>query len=132
MRTALVVDDDPSVRKLFTSALEIDGWVVWQAADGRKALDVMASNTPDVVMLDMMMPQMSGRSVLQEMLRDERLRQIPTVVVSATDDPVERRLALDLGAVAWLVKPVSVDRFLAAAWDYRSDESSFDRTPAAG
>ncbi len=123
MPTALVVEDDPSVRSFICLTLELDGWVAVESGDGGEALRLLAQAQPDIVLTDMMMPGVSGLGLLQAMAVDPVLRDVPRVVVSAKDDPVERRLALDLGAVAWLHKPVTPERLLAAAWDHHSDHA---------
>lgn len=121
MPIALVVDDEESVRRLFVATLELDGWVAAEAVDGADAIRVLQTVVPDIVLVDMMMPNVDGMGVLQAMAEDPRLAAVPRVVVSAKEDPMLRRFALQLGAVAWLVKPVTPERLLAAAWDHHSD-----------
>jgi CheY-like chemotaxis protein len=90
--SVLVVDDDPSIRKMVIAALKRDvaGYTFAEAGNGRDALDVMRGQLPDVVVLDLMMPIVSGWDVLRERAGDEDLRKIPVIVVSANRDPRAR------------------------------------------
>jgi CheY-like chemotaxis protein len=81
--TVLVVEDDSELREILTSVLEREGHQVLQASNGREALEVLRSNEPALVLLDLMMPVMSGPELLEVMLSDARLRRVPVVVVSA-------------------------------------------------
>jgi two-component system phosphate regulon response regulator PhoB len=81
----LVVDDDPSIRKMVIAALRRDpaAYTFREAGNGRDALDAMREALPDVVVLDLMMPIVSGWEVLRERADDAELRKIPVIVVSA-------------------------------------------------
>jgi CheY-like chemotaxis protein len=103
----LVVDDDANIRKMMVAALKRDGYTFAEAANGREALDSMRSARPDVVVLDLMMPVMSGWDVLQEREHDASLRQIPVIIVSANRAP-EIAKAVDKGICAFLPKPFDI------------------------
>jgi CheY-like chemotaxis protein len=103
----LVVDDDASIRKLIMVALRRDGYDFIEAPNGREALDLMRSERPHVVVLDLMMPILSGWDVLQERERDPELRNIPVIIVSANRDP-EVAMAVDKGICAFLPKPFDI------------------------
>ena len=105
----LVVDDDPSIRKMVIAALKRDGpaYSFTEASNGRDALDVMRDHLPDVVVLDLMMPIVSGWDVLRERAGDEELRKIPVIVVSANRDP-ELATAMQGGICAFLPKPFDI------------------------
>ena len=105
----LVVDDDPSIRKMVIAALKRDAldYTFAEAANGRDALDVMRDQLPDVVVLDLMMPLVSGWDVLRERAGDEDLRKIPVIVVSANRDP-ELATAVQGGICAFLPKPFDI------------------------
>lgn len=107
--SVLVVDDDPSIRKMVIAALKRDalGYTFAEAGNGRDALDVMRDQLPDVVVLDLMMPLVSGWDVLRERASDEDLRKIPVIVVSANRDP-ELALAMQGGICAFLPKPFDI------------------------
>jgi CheY-like chemotaxis protein len=107
--TVLVVDDDPSIRKMIIAALRREGagYMFAEAPNGRDALDLMRAQPPDVVVLDLMMPVMSGWDVLRERSQDEEMRQIPVIVVSANRDP-ELATAVNAGICAFLPKPFDI------------------------
>lgn len=107
--SVLVVDDDPSIRKMVIAALKRDpvGYTFAEAGNGRDALDVMREQRPDVVVLDLMMPIVSGWDVLRERAGDRDLRGIPVIVVSANRDP-ELATAMQAGICAFLPKPFDI------------------------
>lgn len=103
----LVVDDDPNIRRMIIAALKRDGYTFLEAPNGREALDLMRSDHPDVVVLDLMMPVMSGWDVLHERTGDQELRRIPVIIVSANRDP-EVAHAVSQGICAFLPKPFDI------------------------
>ena len=105
--TVLVVDDDPNIRKLIVVALKRDGYTFLEAPNGREALDLMRASRPDVVVLDLMMPVLSGWDVLRERADDDELRKIPVIVVSAKSVP-EVATAVTSGICAFLPKPFDI------------------------
>ncbi|HEX6159256.1 MAG TPA: response regulator [Thermoanaerobaculia bacterium] len=103
----LVVDDDVNIRKMVIAALRRDGYTFIEAPNGREALDLMRSEHPDVVVLDLMMPVLSGWDVLRERVEDDDLRRIPVIIVSANRDP-EVATAMAQGICAFLPKPFDI------------------------
>jgi signal transduction histidine kinase/DNA-binding response OmpR family regulator len=81
----LVVEDDAATRDVIRRTLEGDGWQVTEAANGRVALEAVASHVPDLILLDLMMPEMDGFEFVAELRRNERWRGVPVVVVTAKD-----------------------------------------------
>ncbi len=104
----LVVDDDPNIRRLIIAALKREGYVFVQAANGQEALDAMRTERPDVVVLDLMMPLVSGWEVLEQRMKDAQLSRIPVILVSANRGP-EIAQAVDRGICAFLPKPFDID-----------------------
>jgi CheY-like chemotaxis protein len=104
---ALVVEDDPPARELLCRVLVEDGWQVLEAPDGRAALDRVAEQRPDVVMLDLLMPNMDGFAFVESL--DRQRAEIPVVVVTAKAVTVEERLRLD-GAVKAVLQKGTYDR----------------------
>jgi CheY-like chemotaxis protein len=103
-----VVDDDAAIRKMICAALKREGdYQLLEAANGREALDTMRGQHPDVVVLDLMMPVLSGWDVLHERQDDPRLRAIPVILISANRDP-EIASAVDKGICAFLPKPFDI------------------------
>jgi CheY-like chemotaxis protein len=103
----LVVDDDPNIRRMICAALKRDGYTFLEAPNGRDALDLMRGEHPDVVVLDLMMPVLSGWDVLRERMSDAELRRIPVIIVSANRDP-EVAHAVSQGICAFLPKPFDI------------------------
>lgn len=116
---ALVVDDDPRARDLIGDTLRAAGFEVATAGTGEDALTQARLVKPDVITLDILLPDRGGLGLVARFKSDPELAPIPIVIVSVTDD---REVGLGLGAVEWLVKPVerrdlltAVDRALSAA-----------------
>src|ERR1700730_9286081 len=90
----LVVDDDPSIRRMIIAALRRDGYTFSEAANGREALDLMRAEHPSVGVLDLMMPMVSGWDVLRERSAERELLSIPVIIISANRGP-ELATAMD-------------------------------------
>jgi len=103
----LVVDDDPSIRRMIIAALRRDGYTFSEAANGKEALDVMRGHRPSVVVLDLMMPIVSGWDVLRERAAEPALLSIPVIIISANRGP-ELAQAMDKGICAFLPKPFDI------------------------
>jgi adenylate cyclase len=104
LQTILAVDDTPANLALLAALLSED-YRVTVATNGQKALELAVANPPDLVLLDIMMPVMSGYDVLEHMRKDERLRDIPVVVTSAVNQLESVIRCVELGAEDYLVKP---------------------------
>lgn len=110
MTTVLLVDDEPAIHRFLSPSLSAEGYVVASAKDGREALSLAAGQAPDVVILDLGLPDIDGKVVLQ------RLRawsDVPVVILSARDREAEKIEALDLGADDFVNKPFGVGELLA-------------------
>ena len=105
--TVLVVDDDPSIRRMIVAALKREGYQFLEAPNGREALEIMRTQEPDVVVLDLMMPIVSGWDVLRERQGDPKLERIPVIIVSANRE-AEIANAIDKGICAFLPKPFDI------------------------
>jgi CheY-like chemotaxis protein len=104
-RRVLVVDDEASVRMLCRFNLAAAGMDVREAGDGREALERIAEEVPDIVLLDVMMPAIDGWGVARELQRDPRTRELPIVFLTARVEAADRQRAADLGAVGYVSKP---------------------------
>ena len=107
----LVIEDDPDLCLLLATALELDGQSVVMAGTGLEAFNLAKVHHPSLIVLDLMLPVMSGEEFRAAQLADESLKSIPVLVVSARHDAA--KVAERLGAVACLVKPIDVDAFSA-------------------
>jgi signal transduction histidine kinase len=109
----LVVDDDPGNRKLLEGYLLAEGYQVASAPDGPTALTMARELEPDVVLLDVMMPGMTGHQVCLELKKDPKTRLSQVMLVTALESTLDRVKGLDTGADDYLSKPVRRDEFLA-------------------
>jgi CheY-like chemotaxis protein len=107
MPRILVVDDDPNIRRMIVATLRREGYEFLEAANGREALDAMRREHPTVVVLDLMMPIVSGWDVLKERAADPELVGIPIIIISANRGP-ELATAMDKGICAFLPKPFDI------------------------
>jgi DNA-binding response OmpR family regulator len=101
----LVVDDDPMNRMLLTRDLEREGHRVATAQDGVRALQTLRAEPFDIVLLDVLMPELDGYDTLAEIERDEKLRHVPVIMVSALEDLESVVRCLEMGAADYLPKP---------------------------
>ncbi|CAN5878026.1 hypothetical protein BH11GEM1_BH11GEM1_26330 [soil metagenome] len=113
---ALVADDEPHIGRIIKMKLEQGPFRVTLAYDGREALEIMRREKDiALVLLDLMMPYLSGLDVLAEMKKDERLKHLPTIVLTAAGQEQQHRLAMELGASDFMTKPFSPKRLYARA-----------------
>jgi DNA-binding response OmpR family regulator len=110
MKTILVVDDEPKIVQLARDYLEHAGFAVVTAPDGRSALDEVRHRRPDLVVLDLGLPQLDGLDVTRSIRRDSNL---PIVMLTARDDEVDKLVGLELGADDYLTKPFSPRELVA-------------------
>ena len=101
----LVVDDDAVNRRLLSRTLEALGHVVHTASNGREALEALQVEQPDIVLLDIVMPEMDGVSVLERIKGDPALRAVPVIMISALEDFASVVRCIELGAEDYLQKP---------------------------
>jgi two-component system, OmpR family, response regulator MprA len=107
----LVVDDEPAVRDSLDRALRLEGYEVELAGDGAEALEAIAGDSPDAVVLDLMMPHVDGLEVCRRMRAAGD--RTPVLVLTARDAVSDRVKGLDAGADDYLVKPFALDELLA-------------------
>jgi signal transduction histidine kinase/DNA-binding response OmpR family regulator len=109
-RKILLIDDDQEVRKILSELLGLSGYATIEAASGQSGLTLAAQLKPDLILLDIMMPQMDGWTVLKKLQSSPELADIPVIVLSAVSDT---DMALSLGAVSVLRKPADAARLTA-------------------
>ncbi len=103
--TVLVIDDEAAIRLLCRVNLEAEGLTVLEAADGRAGVDRARAERPDVILLDVMMPGLDGWQAAEQLVADERTRDIPIVFLTARADFRDRERGLEAGGIAYLTKP---------------------------
>ncbi len=125
MAKVLIVDDEPNIREVVGLYLRRDGHTVVSATDGEEALEAFRESEPDLVVLDLMLPKISGLEVCRRMRAD---RRVPLIMLTARGEEDERKVGLSLGADDYVVKPFSPRELAArvAAVLRRVEESSGD------
>jgi DNA-binding response OmpR family regulator len=103
--SVLVIDDEAPIRLLCKVNLEAEGMEVIEAADGPTGLEQARELTPDVVLLDVMMPGLDGWQVAEHLLQDERTNEIPIIFLTARAEFRDRARGLDIGGVDYVTKP---------------------------
>lgn len=106
-KTILIADDEPNIRQLVAFTLRRRGFEIVEAEDGVTALELIRQSAPDLVVLDVMMPGLTGIAVLQQLSADPATAEIPVVLLSAKGQGVEIEEGLASGARLYLVKPFS-------------------------
>mgnify|MGYP000424446829 CR=1 FL=1 len=114
-KTIVCVEDEPEVIELIQVMLETSGYRVIGVIGGREALEVIRREKPDMVLLDLMMPEVDGWTVFKQMRADPELKSIPVVPVTAVDKPIDMMLALEVAGVdEYVTKPFSRSELIAS------------------
>lgn len=110
MKSILVVEDEESLRAPLVFNLRRDGYDVLEAEDGERALEITSVSMPDAILLDLMLPGISGTEVCRRIRQES---QVPIIMVTAKDDVVDRVVGLEIGADDYVTKPYSYRELLA-------------------
>jgi putative two-component system response regulator len=102
----LIVDDEPANIHILSNILSED-YEIRAANNGERAIEAALSQSPDLILLDMLMPDLDGLTVCRMLKEEERTRDIPVIFVTSMSDPVNEELGLQSGAVDYISKPVS-------------------------
>ena len=113
--TVLLVEDEPAQREVLAYNLEAEGFAVTQAADGEEAMMLVDEAAPDIIILDWMMPNLSGIEVCRRLKIRPETRGIPIILLSARAEEVDRVRGLETGADDYVIKPYSVLELMARA-----------------
>ena len=109
-KTILIVDDEQPIIDMLVYNLEKEGYNTLEAADGEKAVDIALNNTPDLILLDIMIPKMDGLSVCK---RIRHTLNVPIIMLSAKGEEIDKILGLELGADDYITKPFSIRELMA-------------------
>ncbi len=104
MEKILLIEDEELIIRLLSKKLAAIGYDVSLAMDGREGLEKIKQIVPDLILLDIVMPRMGGFEVMAEMKKDEKIANIPVIIISNSGQPLELEKAKELGAADWLVK----------------------------
>ena len=105
----LVAEDNPDMRKVLSMRLEISNYSVIMAEEGESALEKAKKESPDLIILDLMIPNISGFEVCRMLKFDDKYKHIPIFVLSALDQKNDREKALENGADGYFVKPFDLE-----------------------
>lgn len=117
-RTILVVEDNVLMRKLFVRCLEEGGYTVIEAEDPRDVVDLMLDATPDLVVMDIVMPGMSGVELIKLIRGDSRLSGTPVLAVTNLATPADKRRLADAGFNGHVSKPIKPKDFIATVGSF--------------
>lgn len=107
IKTVLIIEDEADIQHFISRVLELEGYRVLRASDGYTGLALLRENTVSLVLLDLRLPNLDGWSVLREIKHDPDLAAIPVIVLTAIAEAIQRKKTLRMGAVKYLVKPLS-------------------------
>jgi CheY-like chemotaxis protein len=107
-KTVLIIEDEADAAELFAEMMRVSGFRVLKTSSSTPALSLIATEKPDLIILDIMMPEVSGLDILRQLRQDSTstLAAIPVVVVSAKSMPADIRVGMEAGASTYLTKPV--------------------------
>ncbi|MFH1416853.1 MAG: response regulator [Planctomycetota bacterium] len=114
-KTVLVVDDDPDAREFLTTVLQDNGFVATTAKDGSEAVAMIEQSPPDLVTLDVTMPEKSGVAVYRRLKEDDRLKSIPIIIITGVSDDFKHFISSRRQVPppdGYISKPVDVDQFM--------------------
>ncbi|MDD5774381.1 MAG: response regulator [Candidatus Omnitrophica bacterium] len=120
----LVVDDEPDVRDYLKKRLEGRGYIVETAADGNEGLEAARQHVPDLILLDVLMPNKDGFSMLQDLQADPALRRITVIMATAKSQTKDIYYGQDLGATDYLIKPIDFDVLLKYIRKYTNTDET--------
>ncbi|MCA1966776.1 MAG: response regulator [Flavobacterium sp.] len=110
MKKILIVDDEPNIVMTLEYTFKKSNYEVFIARDGQEALDILKTNYPDVIILDIMMPMVDGFATLEQIRKDDNLQHTKVMFLSAKNKESDIEKGLALGADAYMTKPFSIKK----------------------
>ena len=114
MAKILIADDEKDIRDLITFTLKFAGYDVVAYSDGQEALEAVPREMPDLILLDVRMPRMTGYEACQHIKQDERIQHIPVVFLSAKGQEAEIQTGMNMGATEYLLKPFAPEELISS------------------
>ncbi|MCP1728408.1 twitching motility two-component system response regulator PilH [Natronospira proteinivora] len=112
MATVLIVDDSPTEVHVFKTQLEKHGYDAISAENGEEGLEKARAEKPDAIIMDVVMPGMSGFQATRQLAKDESTRDIPVIIITTKDQETDKIWGMRQGAIAYLVKPVKEEALI--------------------
>lgn len=119
----LIIEDNELNLKLFRDLLEAHGFEIFYTRDGRQAMNMAREITPDLILMDIQLPEISGLDITQRLKSDEELKRIPVIAVTAFAMKDDEQKILDAGCDAYIAKPISIEPFLKKIHTFLSPAS---------
>lgn len=113
MKKIIIADDEHKIVMSLEYSFRKKGYEVLIARDGSEVLEFLKNETPDVILLDIMMPKVDGYTTLQEIKKQEKLKNCKVVFLSAKNNPKDIEKGLEMGADAYVTKPYSIKKLIA-------------------
>jgi len=120
-KSILIVEDEPKSLKLTHDLLDISGYTTIQAVNGRQGIEKAKSEKPDLILMDIMMPEMNGYSACSVIKSDPVTGKIPVIMLSAAGFELNKKLAVRVGADGYLTKPIDLNELLATVKSFLPD-----------
>jgi len=114
MKTILIIEDQPDMRENISTILSMEDYAALEAANGQDGLAIALEEKPDLILCDVMMPEMDGHQVLNRLRLEPSIAGTPFIFLTARGEKQDQRQGMNLGADDYLTKPVSADDLLAA------------------
>jgi len=100
----LIADDEPNIRAVVARMLDKD-YIVLEAANGKEAVDIAGRERPDIILMDLMMPEMDGYTACSLIKADQATKMIPVIILTAIGHEFNRKFAMEMGADGYITKP---------------------------
>jgi CheY-like chemotaxis protein len=105
-KTVMIIEDEEDAAELFAEMMRVSGYRIFKTSKSAPAIEMMKAEKPDVILLDIMMPEVSGLDILRMMRQDPVLENIPVIIITAKGMPADIKNGMEAGASTYLTKPV--------------------------
>jgi len=113
----VIIEDEPYIVEALSFLLEREGLTVSSYSDGAGSVDFIANHSPDLVILDIMLPNVSGMQILEEIRRSQKLSELPVLMLTAKGQKKDQLAAEDAGVSLFMTKPFANDELVANVWE---------------